>query len=682
MFFIYNQPELFSNEHIVMKRYLLNTIASLLNMEETVFICICLILVVLIISLYIYFSRKSNRQSERENVALKLNEQILRYLGEPILWMDGAGSIIHCVNTPDERFFGIPRNQLSGYKISDFCKDKQELEWLKVILQKTIKGHSPHRLKMKITSKENKEYSMMANLMYYDNEKVLCFFQDISNVERQRKRTEELKNYYESILNNLPIAVTVKSIDSHYKYTFWNQKAIEILGHPTLQIPDLDYHFFQNKETATKFKQQDEEITQTGIPYTSVSKYILNDGKEHYLQIDKMVLPYRSYENHIISTIVDLTEIYNKRQELWLLNRKYELMTRAVNLIPWTLDLEKGLLDCDWDLFPTFNMMQIKSIIHSMKDAWNLVHPDDRKMTWTKLQKLIDGEVEKVQYEYRSHRSLEDENYYWYELYATVANWDEEGKTRIIVGATLDIDERKKMEEELRESKEQAEESNRLKSAFLANISHEIRTPLNAIVGFSGLLPGTENDEDKQEYIRIIEYNNNLLLQLIDDILDLSKIEAGVMEFNLTSVDINQLLEEVEQSFRYRAHEKNITLSFEEKLPDCIIHTDRTRVSQVLTNFMSNALKFTERGTIHLGYRMKDQNTLYFYVSDTGCGLSEEDQECIFERFVKLNSFAQGTGLGLSISRTIIKKLGGDIGVESQKGKGSTFWFTLPLTAS
>lgn len=662
-----------------MKGQLLHTIASSLNMEETVFIYICLVLITLIISLYIFFIKKSKKQSIRENEVLKLNEQILKYLTEPVLWLDGDANILHCVNSPDERFFGLSGKQFYGHQISDFCKDKQELEWLRVVLHKTIKGHNPHRLKLKITGKDNKEYSMMANLMYYDSEKVLCFFQDISNEERQRKRTEELKSYYESILNNLPIAVTVKSIESHYKYTFWNRKAVEVLGHPTLSIPDLDYQFFQDDETASKFKSQDEEITQTGIAHSSVSKYILNDSKEHYLQIDKMILPYRSFENHIISTVVDLTEIYKKRQELWLLNRKHELMIRAVNLIPWTLDLERGLFECDWDLFSTYNMEQNKAIMRSMKNAWSLTHPDDREMTWNKLHSLIDGKVDKIQYEYRSQRNPNDKNYYWYELFATVTDWDEEGKSRIIVGATLDIDERKKMEQELRKSKELAEESNRLKSAFLANISHEIRTPLNAIVGFSGILPYTNNEMDKQEYIRIIEYNNDLLLKLINDILDLSKIEAGIMELNFAPTDINLLLEEIEQSFRLRAQEKNIMLILEDKLPGYIISTDRTRILQVLTNFMSNALKFTEQGSIHIGCRKKDANTLYFYVSDTGCGLSDENKERIFERFVKLNSFIQGTGLGLSISQTIIKKLGGDIGVESQEGEGSHFWFTLPI---
>ena len=238
------------------------------------------------------------------------------------------------------------------------------------------------------------------------------------------------------------------------------------------------------------------------------------------------------------------------------------------------------------------------------------------------------------------------------------------------------IDKQKEDEIELRKAKDKAEESDRLKSAFLANMSHEIRTPLNAIVGFSNLLTIAESEEERDEYINIISSNNELLLQLINDILDVAKIEAGTLEFIDSEIDINALLSDIEQSSRLKAPE-GVQVSFVEKMPYCIIMSDKNRLVQVVTNFINNAIKFTKEGSIRFGYRHKD-GKLLFYVSDTGCGIEPEKKDLVFNRFVKLNSFAQGTGLGLAICQMIVKKLDGEIGVESELGEGSTFWFTLP----
>lgn len=240
----------------------------------------------------------------------------------------------------------------------------------------------------------------------------------------------------------------------------------------------------------------------------------------------------------------------------------------------------------------------------------------------------------------------------------------------------------KRAHQRMKEAQLKAEEANQLKSAFLANMSHEIRTPLNAIVGFSNLLSMVEDKEEMLEYAGIIETNTELLLQLINDILDMSKIESGMYDFHVTQVDANQLMSEVEQVARLRIRTDEVSLSFAERLPQCVFHTDKNRLIQVLTNLVVNAIKFISQGEIQIGYRLQDAHTLYFYVSDTGCGMSAEQCEHVFERFVKYNTFIQGTGLGLSICKMIIEKLGGEIGVQSESGKGSVFWFTLPYRAS
>ena len=225
-------------------------------------------------------------------------------------------------------------------------------------------------------------------------------------------------------------------------------------------------------------------------------------------------------------------------------------------------------------------------------------------------------------------------------------------------------------------AREKAEESDMLKSAFLANMSHEIRTPLNAIVGFSSILAETDEEQEKREYISIIENNNALLLQLIGDILDLSKIEAGTLEFNFSDFELNELMHEKENIIRMKTAE-GVELIFEPGLDACLFHSDRNRLSQLLINLLTNAAKFTAKGSIRFGYRTEGSR-LRFYVSDTGCGIPPEGQRRIFDRFVKLNSFKQGTGLGLPICKSIVEHLGGEIGVKSEEGRGTTFWFTLP----
>ena len=242
-----------------------------------------------------------------------------------------------------------------------------------------------------------------------------------------------------------------------------------------------------------------------------------------------------------------------------------------------------------------------------------------------------------------------------------------------------DITQLKQAEKQLTLAKEKAENADLSKSAFLANMSHEIRTPLNAITGFAEILASANTEEEKAQYQEIIKMNADLLLQLVNDILDMSKIEAGTLEFVYTKVDINLLLSDLRQLFQMRVNDAggNIQIIAEPGLPACTIETDRNRIAQVLSNFTTNAIKFTQKGTISIGYEARDTE-LYFYVTDTGAGIPADKLPEVFGRFVKLNKDKKGTGLGLSISKTIVNKLEGQIGAESVEGKGSTFWFTIP----
>lgn len=253
-----------------------------------------------------------------------------------------------------------------------------------------------------------------------------------------------------------------------------------------------------------------------------------------------------------------------------------------------------------------------------------------------------------------------------------------EGRDCMVI-TVHDITHLKLVEKELKQAREKAERADRAKSVFLANMSHEIRTPLNAIVGFSELLASASTEEEKMQYLEIVQSNNEMLQQLIADILDLSKIEAGTLEFVFSDVELNQVMSDLEQQFRMRVSDLGSDIRIIRETPEMgyTMHTDRNRFAQVVSNFINNALKFTVTGSITLGYRPYEEG-LYFYVKDTGSGIPKEKLGHIFERFVKLEQEKTGTGLGLSICQTIVHKLGGEIGVESEEGNGSTFWFTLP----
>ena len=228
--------------------------------------------------------------------------------------------------------------------------------------------------------------------------------------------------------------------------------------------------------------------------------------------------------------------------------------------------------------------------------------------------------------------------------------------------------------------RERAEELDRLKSAFLANMSHEIRTPLNAIVGFSQLLAETDDPEERHEFVEIIDSNNRMLLQLISDILDLAKIESGTMDFKFADMNVKEVINEIVTSFRIKMPD-NVALIAPQDSPECQIYSDRMRLTQVISNFLNNAIKYTSEGCITLAYEIIGDE-IKFSVTDTGDGMSQEIQAHIFDRFYKGNTFKQGTGLGLSICETIVNRLGGRIGVNSELGKGSTFWFTHPYSFS
>lgn len=297
------------------------------------------------------------------------------------------------------------------------------------------------------------------------------------------------------------------------------------------------------------------------------------------------------------------------------------------------------------------------------------IHPDDAVDMKDFFDRVKEGRATHIRKELRINAP---EGQRWTRVNVMRTNPTSLSENIEMICINYDITELK--ENELQRQK--AEELDRLKSAFLANMSHEIRTPLNAIVGFSSLLTETDDKEEQHQFMEIIQKNNDLLLQLISDILDLSKIEAGTMEFRFTDVDLLSLLDEMVTSFSIKMP-PGVKIRTSGVLQPCTIRADRTRLLQVLSNFINNAIKYTTQGFITLHYDLYPQE-IKVSVTDTGEGMSAEVQSHIFDRFYKGDTFKQGTGLGLSICETIVRKLGGDIGVQSTRGKGSCFWFTIP----
>ena len=370
---------------------------------------------------------------------------------------------------------------------------------------------------------------------------------------------------------------------------------------------------------------------------------------------------------YVIGTQKDITSEVEAEEKQKADKFKSDLAIRSSGIMQWDYDLEKG----------TFTSPNPESFIYNgLMPADEYIahfHPDDRLVFRNCLQRLVRKECRVTNAQLRQDRP--GAGYRWVEIHCVAFKYDEEGRLIQITGLLRDITEMKKLTDELA-AKEKAEELNRLKSAFLANMSHEIRTPLNAIVGFSNLIVQTDDPEEKQEYNRIIETNNELLLQLVNDILDLSKIEAGQLDFVYSDIDIIDIFLQLEAIYRYRLRE-GVTLGCVLPHRSCIIRSEKNRLTQVLSNFLSNACKFTFSGSIKMGYEPVEGG-LRFFVTDTGKGIAPENLPHVFERFAKFDAFIQGTGLGLSICHTIIHHLQGEIGVESEPGKGSSFWFIIP----
>lgn len=356
---------------------------------------------------------------------------------------------------------------------------------------------------------------------------------------------------------------------------------------------------------------------------------------------------------------------------------EYELVLKTMKLSVWHIDVATQTITYDSDFRENTNNIELAQGSH-INEFTALMVPEYADNFSRSLSDLMENHIENMHEQYQMKIPFSDKTY-WEETYATVDKRNIDGTPQTIVGTSLRIDHQKDIENALMEALRHAEESERLKSAFLANISHEVRTPLNAIVGFSDVLPMAQSEEERNEITKLIKKNNTILLRLFDDTVRLAKLEAkGGETLKKTSFDIIPLLMEMAEKYAAESEESGVTIGVEETCSPMTVTTDRDQLLEILNQYVNNAMKFTTKGSVTLGYTVMGEK-VRIWVRDTGKGIPED--KCnphIFDRFVKVDNFIQGTGLGLTICRDLAKNMNGQVGVESKLGKGSCFWVEIP----
>ena len=484
-----------------------------------------------------------------------------------------------------------------------------------------------------------------------------------------------------NIYKNLPAGVELYDKDGYLVDI--NDKELEIFGlsdkHEALGV-----NLFDNPNIPSEVKERlraKEDVNfSINYDFSKINQYV-DSRRNGIINLNTKVTALYDSQNRFINYLfinIDTTETtnaYTKIQEfenLFLLIGDYA----KVGFAHFNVLTRDGYAQDTWYR----NLGEKEGIpMPQVIGVYAHVVPEDQAVLKNFVGEVKTGKATSLRKEVRVCR--ENGKYTWTSINVMVRDYRPQDGIIEMLCINYDITPLKETEQKLIIARDKAEELDRLKSAFLANMSHEIRTPLNAIVGFSSLLAETDSRNERQEYIKIVQENNELLLQLISDILDLSKIEAGTFNFVYTNVDVNETCAEIIKSMSMKVS-KGVELIFEEPFPECYIYTDKNRFTQVISNFINNALKFTQQGSITLGYEQVSHQKIKFYVRDTGMGIPEEKQKSVFERFVKLNTFVQGTGLGLSICKSIVSQMGGEIGVDSTEGIGSCFWFTHPYHAA
>lgn len=508
-------------------------------------------------------------------------------------------------------------------------------------------------------------------------DEVVLMFSDMTDTFSAHEALDRSERLLRNIYQNIPVGIELYDKDGYL--VDLNDRNLEMFGvakkEDVLGINMFENHLIPEKMREKMRKRED--VSFSLIYDFSKLKGLYTSKKSGSLNLLTKVTTLYDAQNNLINYLLisldrtEATEAYNQIQEF----KNFFTLVGDYAQVGYAhfnaLTYEGYGLDSWYENVGE----EIGTPLSQIIGVHSHFHPEDRDLMLAFFSDVIAGKRTHLRNDMRIRRA--DGHYTWTRVNVLVRNYSpQEGMIEMIC-INYDITELKETEAKLIMAKDKAEESDRLKSAFLANMSHEIRTPLNAIIGFSNLLAYAQEEGERAQYIGIVEENNELLLQLISDILDLSKIEAGTFDFVYDRVDVRQLCEDIVTSLRVKVP-SGVDLCIVPNLPECWVNSDKNRLRQVISNFVNNAFKFTPSGRITVGYMLRD-GEVEISVTDTGVGIEKEKQKQIFDRFVKLNSFAHGTGLGLSICKSIVEQIGGHIGVNSEFGNGSRFWFTHPF---
>ena len=605
-------------------------------------------------------------------------EMIMEKSPDTIVLVDRNLTLVKVISAKDDYYHYLANNCIGKQPQALFPDGKNYDQY--EIYRAAVKRVFEEQVKVDFSfevSFEGKNYYYLSQASLFNEELVIVYTRDVSSL----KTENNLQELINTILDRLPLGVFVKDGDNHFNYLYWNHFMEEITGIETREIEghddfEVNYNALM---TAEERLETDMNVIKTGLTARFKGKVKSASGDYRDIEVAKYPISLNNGKPLVLALWRDITSELATENTL----RRTRILTKMALRIS---DIRTCSIFIDPDSTHNFkdsvvtlndwNTMSEDMIEVSWGQFISRAHPDDQEHYHNMFTRLCRGEISEARIEARMLFPGKKE-YVWREVFATVYERDEKGRPSVILGCSTNIQERKNQELSLEEAKVKAEAADKMKSKYLADMSHEIRTPLNAITGFSELMAFADTDEERMSYYDVIKMNNQLLMQLINDILDISKIEADAIKITYEQLDVSELMDTIYASAKLRVP-GGVKLILEKGADHHMFGTDSMRLLLLINNLVNNAIKNTKEGSITMGYTIQPDNQLRFYVRDTGIGIDKDKLKDVFGRFVKINDYMEGIGLGLAICKGLVVKMGGSIHVTSELGVGSEFSFILP----